>query len=446
MLLASVNLNKRLGSTVPRANLAAWLRDQGVQLLLAQEPYKPADRTPPMPVGFRFAGGDGHLGAWISEDLDAPSVFSPFTWVQRVELEWLLVLQVHLDAHRSATRTAQLGELARMVDSENGRPLLICGDFNLSPRQEDGLFGDEISTFTTETERTALRRLILSAGLVDTTAHVEPEFTFERVFSGRCSRFRCDLALLSDHMTGSTTVTVDTAVRSGPRDFTDHSALLIDLPVTMPTAEPDDVLFALGELTSGYPHKQEQTVYRPHRTAMSRPSPSPAARAVTRYLIPALKATSVLDHGCGRGADVAHYRALGLDAEGYDPHDGFGWPRPQRRGFDLVTSMFVLNVLPDPWQRIQTLRDAASYVRSGGHVVVVTRSPEEISTFAGANGWSSHHDGFWSSRSRGTFQRGLDTPEIVALARRAGLVPATHAPGMKLPGVCHAVLVKPKVP
>ena len=111
------------------------------------------------------------LGAWIREDLAAPSVSSPFTWVQRVELEWLLVLQVHLDAHRSASRTAQLGELARIVDAENGRPLLICGDFNLSPRQEDGLFGDEVSTFTTETERTALRRLIRSTGLVSTPPH-----------------------------------------------------------------------------------------------------------------------------------------------------------------------------------------------------------------------------------------------------------------------------------
>lgn len=446
MLLASVNLNKRLGAAGPRSRLAAWLREHGVQLMLAQEPFKPADRMPPVPVGFRFAGGDGRLGAWVREDLAAPAVSSPRPWVQRVEVEWLLVLQVHLDAHGSAARTAQLGELAALAEAEDGRPLLVCGDFNLSPRPQDGLFGAETSTFTTEAERTALGRLIRSAGLVDTTARAAPEFTFERVFAGRPSRFRCDLALLSDHLTESTAVTVDAAARSGDRAFTDHSALLVDLPVTVPVAEPDDVLFALSEVTGEHSDRPAETVYQPHRTAMSRQSPSPASRAVTRDLIDALGVTSVLDHGCGRGADVALYRSLGLDAEGYDPHDGFGWPRPRRRGYDLVTSMFVLNVLPDPWQRIQALRDAASFVRPGGHVVVVTRSPEEITAFAAGHGWTAHHDGFWSSRSRGTFQRGISAPEIVALARRAGLVPAERVPAMTLPGVRHTVLTKPQEP
>ncbi|WHM35067.1 class I SAM-dependent methyltransferase [Streptomyces sp. BPPL-273] len=72
-----------------------------------------------------------------------------------------------------------------------------------------------------------------------------------------------------------------------------------------------------------------------------------------------------------------------MHAEGFDPHHDFGWPRLERTGFDLVTSMFVLNVLPDPWQRIQALKDAASFARPGGHVVVVTRSPEVITSRRG---------------------------------------------------------------
>ncbi|MGW7063586.1 hypothetical protein ACWGHM_34515 [Streptomyces sp. NPDC054904] len=58
---------------------------------------------------------------------------------------------------------------------------------------------------------------------------------------------------------------------------------------------------------------------------MSRQTPSPAARAVTGHLTGSLGVRTVLDHGDGRGADVAHYRATGLDADGYDPHEGFGW-------------------------------------------------------------------------------------------------------------------------
>ncbi|MEW1694174.1 MULTISPECIES: methyltransferase domain-containing protein [unclassified Streptomyces] len=444
MLLAVVNLNKRIGASGARSDLAAWLREHGVEAVLAQEPFKPADRTPPGIGGFSFAGGDGHLAVWVREDLAPPVVSSPGTWVQRVELEWLVAFQVHLDPYTSGARTAQLDELARLAAAENGRPLLVCGDFNLAPRPEDGVYGEEFSTFTTSAERRALERLTREAGLVDTTAGKAPVFTFERVFSGRPSRFRCDLALLSDHLAPTAAVRSDAAVRTGPRAFTDHSALLVDLPVTGRGAEPEDVLFALSELPGGEDATAAApAAYRPHKTAMSRQGPSPASRAVTGHLTGPLGVRSVLDHGCGRGADVAHYRAAGLDAEGFDPHGGFGWPRPGRTGFDLVTSMFVLNVLPDPWQRIEALRDVASFARPGGHVVVVTRSPEEIARAAVGGGWTAHHDGFWSSRSKGTFQRGIDSGEIVALARRAGLVHVPGAPALPLPGVCHAVLARP---
>ncbi|MFD8263596.1 endonuclease/exonuclease/phosphatase family protein [Streptomyces griseoluteus] len=445
MLLASVNLNKRLGASGARANFASWLRGHGVKIVLAQEPFKPADRTPPALGGFACAGGDGHLAIWVSEDLVPPAVSSPAAWVQRVELEWLVILQVHLDAYAGASRAAQLAELAAMATAEKGRPLLVCGDFNLAPRPADGLFGEETSTFTTEAERQALQQLTRAASLVDTTADEPPVFTFERIFNGKPSRFRCDLALLSDHLTATTTVTVDASVRNSPAAFTDHSALLIDLPLTLQAAEPDDVLFTLSELTGDGPAAAPaRREYQPHKTAMSRQAPSPASRAVTKHLTGPLGVRSVLDHGCGRGADVAHYRSAGLDAEGFDPHDDFGWPRPERTGFDLVTSMFVLNVLPDPWQRIQALKDAASFARPGGHVVVVTRSPEEITKAAADGGWSVHHDGFWSSQSKGTFQRGITPGEITALARQARLQPAEGTPVLPLPGVCHAVLTKPK--
>lgn len=444
MLLASINLNKRLGANDARFRLATWLRAHQVQVVLAQEPFKPADRTPPVIAGFTFAGGDGHLAAWINEDLAAPAVSCPRPWVQRIELDWLVVLQVHLDAYASASRTAQLAELGVLAAAEDGRPLLICGDFNLAPRAEDGLFGEETSTFTTDGERAMLRQLRQGAGLVDTTADEAPAFTFERVLSGRLSRFRCDLALISDHLALATEVTTDASVRSDPTAFTDHSAVLIDLPLTLEEAEPGDVLFSLSDLDGAknpLPSSRKGAV-QPHKTAMSRQAPSPASRAVTEHLTGPFGVNSLLDHGCGRGADVAHYRSRDLDAEGFDPHEPFGWPRPKRQAFDLVTSMFVLNVLPDPWQRIQALKDAASFARPGGHVVVVTRSPEEITRAAAGGGWARHHDGFWSSQGKGTFQRGITAEEITALARRAGLVLTEGAPVLPLPGVCHAVLTK----
>ncbi|RSS76751.1 methyltransferase domain-containing protein [Streptomyces sp. WAC06614] len=443
MLLASINLNKRMGADSARARLAAWLRFCDVAVVVAQEPYKPADRRPPALPGYVFAGGDGHLAAWVREDVRVPVVSAPTDWAQRLELGWLSVVQVHLDAYTSAARASQLVDLASMAAGEKGRPLLICGDFNLAPRPEDGVYGDEVSGFTADAERKALEQLLDSAGLVDTTkGEGDPTFTFERTFSGRLSRFRCDLALLSDHLAPETPITTDGTVRTGEQAFTDHSALLLDLPVTPDAADPpEDVLFSIVELTGADPAPGTHRAYQPHKTAMSRPGPSPAARAVTATLTGPLGVTTLLDHGCGRGADVAHYRSAGLEADGYDPHADFGWPRPERGGYDLVTQAFVLNVLPNPWERVRALQDAASFVRPGGHVLVVTRSPEEITKAAAAGGWARHHDGFWSSEGKGTFQRGISAEEAVLLGRHAGLAPAGNpAPRLLLSGVSHVLL------
>ncbi|MFF3087619.1 methyltransferase domain-containing protein [Streptomyces nojiriensis] len=446
MLLASINLNKRLGADGARARFAAWLRAHDIAVIVAQEAYKPADRRPPLVHGYVFAGGDGHLATWVREDIATPTVSAPTAWAQRVELGWLTVVQVHLDSYTSAARAAQLGELAALAAAEGGRPLLICGDFNLAPRPQDGLYDGEVSGFTADTERQALQYLLRSARLVDTTGTdgQEAEFTFERLFTCKLSRFRCDLALLSDHLAAGVPVAARHEVRTGPQAFTDHSAILLNLPLTPEAAEPDGVLFAISDLTGKQPAAAGSRPYQPHKTAMSRQGASPAARAVTRHLTGPLGVRTVLDHGCGRGSDVAHYRTAGLDADGYDPHEGFGWPRPEREGYDLVTQMFVLNVLPDPGARIRALQDAAAFVRPGGHVVVVTRSPEEITKAAADGSWTAHHDGYWSSKGKGTFQRGISAAETTALARHAGLVPTAKPAGLPLPGVSHVVLVKPE--
>src|SRR5580700_8551564 len=118
----------------------------------------------------------------------------------------------------------------------------------------------------------------------------------------------------------SAIITYDHTTRDGLSGFTDHSAILIDLPVSL-TAATDDagVLFSLTEMLGGQ-EPQPTVSYQPHKTAMARNSPSPFARNVTESLAAKLSVGTLLDHGCGRGSDVAHYRAHGLDADGYDPH------------------------------------------------------------------------------------------------------------------------------
>jgi hypothetical protein len=67
MRLASVNLNKRLGNLAACARLTAWLEQQRVDVLVAQEPWKAATVGPSRSRGFRRSAGDSRLCAWIAE-------------------------------------------------------------------------------------------------------------------------------------------------------------------------------------------------------------------------------------------------------------------------------------------------------------------------------------------------------------------------------------------
>jgi exonuclease III len=445
--LASINLNKRLGNPAARAKLTAWLQQHRVDVLVAQEPWKPVDRAPIDLVGFGSVGGDGDLFCWVAERFAAPPVFRPDSFVQRLELAWLVVCNTYLDCGSTTARSGQLGRLRKIIAAETGRPTLACGDFNLAPRPVDGLNNGRPSTFNSATDRAPLAALLADAGLVDATATDPPQFTIERRQSGVPSQFRYDLVLVPDHLVPAVTARYDHATRDGAQAFTDHSGILIDAPVTLAPAaaaeHEQDTLFAL------LPQTVDQALstrveYQPHKTAMSRARSSPFARAVVDVLVPRLGIASVLDHGCGRGSDLDHYRAAGLDADGWDPHPGFGQTAEPDRQYDLVANVFVLNVLPDPWQRIQALQHAARFVRPDGYLFVVTRSPVDIDPRASAANWPAHHDGYWSSEAKGTFQKGIPTEEIVVLGRRAGLRPAAEQALLAgSPTAGQALLVKP---
>src|SRR5262249_10130944 len=68
--------------------------------------------------------------------------------------------------------------------------------------------------------------------------------------------------------------------------------------------------------------------------------------------------TTVFDYGCGQGDDVIALRANGYACFGWDPHHA---PDGARRQADVVNLGFVLNVIEDAHERIETLRDAWSF-------------------------------------------------------------------------------------
>jgi Methyltransferase domain len=386
MLVASLNLNKRIGGATARSRLLQWLDRNDIDLLLAQEPWRPPGRARLHLDGLCAVGGTDRAFAWVREHLQAPPCRQVAPHWQRLELGYLAVHHTYLDAHAQATRATQLHQLQAGVRVEGDRPVLVVGDFNLAPRPQDGLFDSHPSSFNSDTDRGPFQSLLTACLLRDGTAGDPPEFSVVRSARGKRWEFRCDLALVSDYLAPSVTVTYDHKVRDGAAAFTDHSALLIDLPVSPPPmrALQPERLFSLtvepGDHYDAGAHTPETPAApadcKAHKTAMTRRNPSPFARNVLEVVAPKLSVVSILDYGCGRGLDVAHYRKGGLHADGHDPYPPFGWAQKPTAtaGYDLVTLVFVLNVLPDPWERVQVLKQAANYLRPGGHMLVVTRS------------------------------------------------------------------------
>lgn len=437
--LASINLNKGLRNRDRFSRLLHWLRENEVEILLVQEPSRAAPAEWQHIPGFRWLGGNEKVSTWVEERWSLPDAVQVDGFVQQLRIGYAIVYNAYLDAYSQATRAAQLRRLDELVSSQPLSPTLIVGDFNLAPEAADGLSNGAPSNFNSAVDREPFHHLLTRGGLVDRLSSATPEFTIERVIGPRNSQFRCDLALISDYWSPDISCRYSHAVRTKEVGFTDHSAILLDIPVELErSGGPEQIRLDLWDEPV---QSSEPQQYCPEKTAMSRTGPSPVAREVTSKLVKALNIHTVLDYGCGRGADVRYYRTQGIEASGYDPHAPFGWSTPSSETFDLVTLVFVLNVLPDPVERIETIAKAAERVSSGGTLLVVARSPAEIDGHAQKSNWTRHNDGYWSSSAKGTFQKGISPLEIELLSRRARLTahPLTNSLSFG-PQVSHLLL------
>jgi hypothetical protein len=79
---------------------------------------------------------------------------------------------------------------------------------------------------------------------------------------------------------------------------------------------------------------------------------------------------SIIDWGCGKGADVTY-----LQCQGYDPHY-----RPERPlgAFDTVLCTYVLNTIPNYHDRCVIITEALAYLKRGGWIYVAIRPQHEI--------------------------------------------------------------------
>ena len=114
----------------------------------------------------------------------------------------------------------------------------------------------------------------------------------------------------------------------------DHRVVPIDKPVSRNTLGKDIVR---------------------HRTAISRNALSLPAKILFTGGI-ANENDSYLDYGCGRGDDIKFLRELGVPASGWDPH--FAPKEELLVKSDVVNLGFVLNVIENPEERLEVLKNA----------------------------------------------------------------------------------------
>ena len=99
-----------------------------------------------------------------------------------------------------------------------------------------------------------------------------------------------------------------------------------------------------------------------------------------------------------------------LSSNALDPR--FGWARCGDRQYDLVTAVFVINVLLSLDDRLVSIRAAACLVRPGGHLLIAARSESAVAGEARRGRWGQFNDGWVSTPGKGTFQKGIPTAEI----------------------------------
>lgn len=138
-----------------------------------------------------------------------------------------------------------------------------------------------------------------------------------------------------------------------------------------------------------------------HKTAIKRGELSrPVRLAIEHRLLSA--DTTFFDYGCGRGDDIFRLTQQGIDADGWDPLQR---PNSKRRASDVINLGYVINVIEDPLERKDVLKDAWSLTRKV--LIVSARLTIDAKTAAASIPYS---DGWVTSR--GTFQKYYDQREL----------------------------------
>lgn len=137
-----------------------------------------------------------------------------------------------------------------------------------------------------------------------------------------------------------------------------------------------------------------------HKTALVRYELSKPVRTLLEYG-QIRTGVTFFDYGCGQGTDVTGLRNLGYAAEGWDPVHR---THASKSEADVVNLGYVLNVIEDPAERLETIVEAFRYSR---RLLVVSALIRET---VDAENAQTFRDGVLTKRN--TFQKYFEQQEL----------------------------------
>lgn len=148
-------------------------------------------------------------------------------------------------------------------------------------------------------------------------------------------------------------------------------------------------------------------------SAKNRPAPS---KPLLDMLESGVVNGSILDYGCGKGADVDYLTIIKPNTmiAGYDPHYQ---PILPRLLFDTIFCAYVINYIRDRAIVDDMISTMKRKLSDDGRLILVARSIAEVNGNVKRNSsWKYDPDsGGYTSKKSGIFQRGYDTSELIQL-------------------------------
>ena len=126
-----------------------------------------------------------------------------------------------------------------------------------------------------------------------------------------------------------------------------------------------------------------------HRTAITRSNYStPVQYLLKEGLLE--KNKSILDYGAGRGFDVEQLRREGFNTFGFDTHGDYADYTNLDFYYQIIISVFVLNVIEDPDERLAVEKDIIEHLEPNAVAYLAVRGDKYDEGTTSIGTWQGH--------------------------------------------------------